>query len=93
MRERVFVILPEYWAEFLPEEYQEWLGKPLLLEKALYGYTYSGKFLYEDIAEHLRMLNFEPCPSAPAFWRRRSESGKLYFVLQYSDDILHFGES
>ena len=78
---------------FLPEKYIEWLGKPLLLERALYGYTYSGKFLYEDIAEYLKSLGFYQCPSAPALWRRRSKEGHMYFVLQYSDDILHFGES
>ena len=93
MREKVFAILPEFWAEFLPEEYHEWLGKPLLLEKALYGYTYSGKFLYEDISEYLISLGFEACPSAPALWRRMSSDGHVYFVLQYSDDVLHFGEN
>ena len=54
MRERVFVKLPEEWAEFLDDDLKEWCGIPLLLLRALYGYTFSGKFLWEDQAERLR---------------------------------------
>ena len=92
MRERVFCQFPAYWAEHLPEELRSWIGIPLLCLKALYGYTFSGRFLYEDQSEFLISEGFEPCPSAPAIWIKRVPKGDdtvdIVFVLVYSDDWL-----
>ena len=51
--ERAFVKIPAFWKYYVPTELQPYIGVPLLLLKALYGYTFSGKFLWEDQADFL----------------------------------------
>ena len=89
MKERVFVKMPAYWAQLLPASLHHWIGRPLLLLKALYGYTYSGKFLYDEQAEFLSTtLGFTKCKCAPALWYKNLPDNGLSLALQYSDDIL-----
>jgi hypothetical protein len=87
MRERVFVIMPEGWKKYLPEDLHKWIGRPLLLLKALYGYTFSGKFLYEEIAEFLTSQGLEET-SLPGLWFKRLDDNRLHLFLVYSDDML-----
>jgi hypothetical protein len=87
MKTRVLVELPIAWAEFLPEDLKDWCGRPLLLLKALYGYTYSGKFLYEDQADFLKEYGMRQT-SIVALWVKHLPENKLLLVLQYSDDFL-----
>ena len=47
MRERVFVEFPEAWKAFLPEHLHKFIGRPVRLKRALYGYNYSGRFLVD----------------------------------------------
>jgi hypothetical protein len=51
MKEWVHISFPTFWAEHLPAYLRDWCGKPLLLLKALYRYTYSRKFLFEEQAD------------------------------------------
>ena len=78
MRERVFAQFPAYWAEFLPDELKPWIGRPLLLLKALYGYTYSGKFLYEAKPTLYAKRGSHHVPLHPHFgsrdWKIQKES-------------------
>jgi hypothetical protein len=53
MKERVFVRFPDSWLPYVPDDLQAYCNRPLLLLKALYGYTYSGKFLYEEQSSSL----------------------------------------
>ena len=92
MRERVFVTIPEYWKKVLPEDLHEWCGVPLLLLKALYGYTFSGKFLYEEQAEFLESQGFRQT-SIVALWIKNFPNGSIILVLQYSDDFLAAGDN
>jgi len=55
--------------------------------KALYGYTFSGKFLYEEQEEFLIDFGMRPSPM-PAIWRMSIPGGGILLVLQYSDDFL-----
>ena len=48
MQERVFILFPDEWKKYVPEHLHKWLGRPVKLLKALYGFNYSGKFLYQD---------------------------------------------
>ena len=81
--------MPEYSNKLLPESLHHWVGRPLLLLKALYGYTYSGKFLYEEQAEFvINTLGFTKFQSAPALYFKRLPNNGLALLLQYSDDIL-----
>ena len=68
MKERVFVKLPDYWAAHMPDDLKDYCGVPLLLLKALYGYAFSGKFLYEEQEEFLIDFGMRPSPM-PAIWR------------------------
>ena len=87
MRERVFVKFPEVWKEFVPEYLHKWLGRPLLLLKALYGYNYSGKFLYLDQAEFLKAQGLEET-ALPGLWVKHLPEGHTLLFLHYVDDIL-----
>ena len=87
MRERVFVRFPEAWKYHLPEHLHKWIGRPLRLRKGLYGYNYSGKFLYEDQAEFLRSEGLEES-GLPGLWIKHLENGGTLLFLHYVDDIL-----
>jgi hypothetical protein len=87
MKGRVFAIMPEHWKELLPIELHKWIGRPLLLLKALYGYTFSGKLLYEEQAEFLEKYGMRHT-AIIALWKKSLPNGKILLVLQYSDDFL-----
>ena len=86
MRERVFVKFLEHWKQFLPEHVHKWIGRPLLLLKALYGCNYSGKFLYQDQAEFLEEEGFTAV--MPGHWMKHFPDGTAITFLHYTDDIL-----
>ena len=90
MREKVFVRFPPEWADVLPPECRRFCHVPLRLSRALYGYTFSGKFLYEDQSEFLTSIGFERMDQAPAIWVYRPAPGErpTLMILQYSDDWL-----
>ena len=67
MQERVFILFPEEWKKYVPEHLHKWLGRPVKLLKASYGYNYSGKCLYQDQAEFLESEGFEPT-GLPGLW-------------------------
>ena len=87
MKGRAFVTIPEHWKQLLPDELHKWVGRPLLLLKALHGYTFSGKLLYEEQARFLREYGMEPTPIV-ALWKKQVGPDKILLVLQYSDDFL-----
>ena len=79
-------MFPEYWKKYLPEHIHKWIGRPLLLLKALYGYNYSGKFLYQDQAEFL--VEQGMVQIMPGFWIKHLPNDKIHMFLHYVDDIL-----
>ena len=87
MRERVFVKFPDAWKYHLPEHLHKWIGRPLRLRKALYGYNYSGKFLYEDQADFLKREGLEES-GLPGLWIKHLPYGGTLLFLHYVDDIL-----
>ena len=88
MRERVFVKFPDVWKKFLPEHLHKWIGRPVLLVKALYGYNYSGKFLYQDQAEFLKVHCQMEETALPGLWVKHLDNGGTLMLLHYVDDIL-----
>jgi Reverse transcriptase (RNA-dependent DNA polymerase) len=72
----------------LPTKFHKYVGIPLRLNKALYGYTYSGKLLFDEQAEFLRSVGFTNVASAQALWYRHFDDGGIMMILQYSDDFL-----
>jgi hypothetical protein len=87
MKARVFAMMPDHWKQLLPIELHKWCGRPLLLLKALYGYTYSGKLLYEEQAEFLEKYGMRQTVMV-ALWKKTLPNEKMLLVLQYSDDFL-----
>ena len=87
MKQRVFVKLPDYWAAHMPADLKDYCGVPLLLLKALYGYTSAASFFTKNKKSssltlgcgHLQCRPFGACPS---------QGGGILLVLQYSDDFL-----
>jgi hypothetical protein len=55
--------------------------------KALYFYTFSGKFLYEEQEEFLISFGMQATPM-PALWCMHLPGGGVLMVLQYSDGFL-----
>ena len=87
MKERVFVQLPHYWTAHMPDDLKSYCGVPLLLMKALYGYTFSENFLYEEQEDFLISFGMQSTPM-PALWCMHLPGGGVLMVLQYSDDFL-----
>ena len=90
MRERVFIQFPASWKKHLPDHLHEWVGRPLLLLKALYGYNFRGKFLYLDQAKFLVKQGFEKT-GLPGLWIKHLPDGKFLMFSHYVDNILTTG--
>ena len=88
MRSRVFVKVPELWKELLPEDLHHWCGRAVRLDKALYGYTFSGKFLYEDQSEFFENECGLRTTPFPGLWTKLVGDDKMLQLLQYSDDMI-----
>jgi len=71
----------------MPDDLKAYCGVPLLLLKALYGYTFSGKCLYEEQEEFLIDFGMQPSP-LPANSRMSIPWGCILLILQYSDNFL-----
>jgi hypothetical protein len=85
MKEKVYIQFPAFWADVLPEEFAKYCGVPLELLKALYGYTYSGKRLYEEQEDFLLEQKFIQSP-LHGLWYKRLPSDGIMLVLLFADD-------
>ena len=86
--EKVYVMFPAFWKDLVPDDLKAYMGVPLLLVKALYGYTYSGRLLWEEQSEFLEQQGMQPLDKMPALWKRHLPNQGIHLVLQYSDDFL-----
>jgi hypothetical protein len=91
MREKVYINFPSDWSELLPDHLKVYCGVPLLLRKALYGYTYSGKFLFEEQAEFFRSVDLRQT-IIPSLWVKYYGPDDFLVILHYSDDLLAAGK-
>ena len=57
VRSRIFVYIENEVAMVCPE-FKKYIGRPLQLERAIYGLATSGRYWYEDLDEYLQTLNF-----------------------------------
>jgi Reverse transcriptase (RNA-dependent DNA polymerase) len=87
MRECVYVMLPAFWAEYLPDKYKKYCGVPLRCKRALYGYPYSGKRLYEDQQSFLIGQGLKQS-SIQGIWYRHLPNDGFLLILLFADDIL-----
>jgi len=89
---RIFVIIPSYYASIFPE-FKQYCGTPLRLLKAMYGMTLSGKFWYQDLLEFLVSLGFMQSTVIRCLFYQRYPDGSVIFILNYVDDMLYSGTS
>jgi hypothetical protein len=87
MREKVYIKFPDYWANFLPPELANYCGIPLELLKALYGYTYSGKLLYEEQVTFFSDYGLTQSV-IPGLWLQWLSEDNILMALHYSHEIL-----
>ena len=85
--EEVYIQFPAYWSEFLPQHLAVYCGRPLRLLKALYGYTYSGKRLYENQESFMIAQGFTQS-TLLGLWYKHLANGGLFLVLIFADDQL-----
>ena len=85
--ERVLVKFPAFWKYYVPDELKPHIGVPLLLLKALYGYRFSRKFLWEDQADFLILQGLCAVHGMPALWIHHLPKQGIQWVRQYSDDF------
>ena len=70
-RSRIFVYLDEIVGEVYPE-FSKYVGRPLLLERALYGLATSGKYWYEELNEYLLLIGFKKSTVDPCYYSRKA---------------------
>jgi Reverse transcriptase (RNA-dependent DNA polymerase) len=87
MREKVYIKFPLFWKDHLPEDLAMYCGVPLELLRALYGYTYSGKRLYEEQEKFLKEQGFEQGPML-GIWVKRLPANGIFLLLLFADDLL-----
>ena len=85
--EEVYIQFPSYWSEFLPKHLGVYCGRPLRLLKALYGYTYSGKRLYESQESFMEGQGFKQS-TLLGLWYKHLTNGGVFLVLIFADDQL-----
>ena len=89
VRSRIFVYLDEIIGEVCPE-FSKYVGRPLLLERALYGLATSGKYWYEELNEYLIYIGFKKSTVDPCYYSRTTNLG-IVRMINYVDDTLYFG--
>lgn len=85
--EEVYIQFPAYWSEFLPKHLGVYCGRPLRLLKALYGYTYSGKRLYENQEAFMEAQGFIQS-TLLGLWYKHLPNNGIFLVLIFADDQL-----
>ncbi len=82
-REKVFIIAgPEFGAAE---------GKPLIIDKGLYGLRSSSARFHEHLATKLRKMKYKPSFADPDLWMK--DCGTHYeYLATYVDDILAFSK-
>ncbi len=82
-QEKVYIIAG---AEFGPLQ-----GKPLIVDKGLYGLRTSSARFHEHLAEKLRIMGYIPSLADPDLWMKDCETHYEY-IATYVDDILSFSK-
>ena len=67
-------------------EFSKFVGRPLLLERALYDLATSGKYWYKDLDEYLQLIGFRKSTVDPCFYSRKTKAGILR-LINYVHDL------
>lgn len=92
MRGRFFVLLPAEYASEFPE-YNEYFGKPLLLDKGIYGMLLRGKYWVQEFSDFLtcKQNGFSKSKADPSLFIKHYSDGTFIMLIFYVDDLLYFG--
>ena len=71
-------MLPEEWAELVPE-YKDWFGIPLRLVKALYGDATAKKCWDDELSAWLIDYGFERLKAAASIFFKKQNGHKIIF--------------
>lgn len=69
-----------------PDGYQDGTNRVGELDKAIYGLHQSALAWYDHSNEELQAMDFQPSPSDPCLYKRRTNNGKYQYILVYVDD-------
>ena len=91
VRARVFVSLPNEYAQICPE-YAQFYGKPLKLIKSCYGMIFSNKWWFIVLQEYLisEEAGFKRSECDNALFIKKEEDGSYTKMLVYIDDSLYY---
>ncbi|MGH3054708.1 MAG: reverse transcriptase domain-containing protein, partial [Gaiellaceae bacterium] len=79
------------YGELFPE-YNKYCGRPLRLNKSMYGMIHSGRFWWEELSEWLFSNGFTSSSVHPCLlWK--TTGTHVVMLLNYVDDMLYFGTS
>ena len=89
-KHRVVVKFDSIYGEYFPE-YANYFGRPLRLNKPIYGMTVSGKLFYDELANWLidkPGSNQHKCQMS--VYHKYAPDGSKLFVLYYVNDCLYW---
>jgi hypothetical protein len=73
-------------------EFGELAGKPLIIDKGLYGLRSSSARFHEHLSAKLRSMGYRPSKADSDFWIK--DCGTHYeYIATYVDDVLAFGKN
>ena len=83
-REKVYVIAGP--------EFKEHAGKPLIIDRGLYGLKSSAARFHEHLSTKLRSMGYKPTKADPDLWMKDCETHYEYLAT-YVDDIIAWGKN
>ncbi|MGH7954596.1 MAG: reverse transcriptase domain-containing protein, partial [Gloeomargaritales cyanobacterium] len=88
VHERIFVKLAAKYGDLFPE-YAKYCGRPLRLNKSMYGMIHSGRFWWQELLEWLLSTGFVSSSVHPCLlWKKIGD--EVMMVLDYVDDMIYF---
>ena len=90
---RHFVKLPMEYAVHFPRKYAKYFGRPMLLNKGIYGLVYSGKYWNIEFSEWLYSQNFKQSQSEPSYFVLYDKHNNWLRLLFFVDDMPYVGSN
>ena len=91
VRSRICVYIEDKVA-IIRAEFKMYIGRPLQLERVIYGLAISGRYWYEDLDEYFRSLSFKGSTVEPCIYVRTTCLGAVR-LINYVDDTLYFANT
>eukprot|EP00957_Ditylum_brightwellii_P098317 7491363-Ditylum_brightwellii.AAC.1 len=89
---RFFIRLPDIYKQYFPTM-SKYFGRPLMLRKAIYGLTLSGKLWVTKFSEWLLNQGFIQSKVEPVYVIMYKNEKTWPRLIFYVDDMLYFGSN